>query len=116
MTESNYSFSSPPYTNNNIKSSGKNCPNRIVRFISPVPADECVVQVHQQQNNNALELIRAGRNYGGVGNGGGGLNNRAIKMKLLMRADTHKHINVIKDVVDDPKEFKCNYSQVGYLL
>lgn len=86
MTELNYS--SPPY-----KSSGKNCSNRIVRFISPVPAEECVVQV---QNNNFAD-------YKG----------RTAKMKVLMRADTHKHINVIKEEDEDPKEYKCNASQVG---
>lgn len=87
MTESN--DSSPAY-----KSSGKNTSNCIVRFISPVPADECVIQ--QVQSSNFAD-------YKG----------RAARMKVLMRADTHKHINVIKEEDEDPKEYKCNASQVG---
>ncbi|KAK7603527.1 hypothetical protein V9T40_003526 [Parthenolecanium corni] len=90
MTEMNYS--SPPY-----KSSGKNCSNRIVRFISPVPAEECVVEV---QNNYFADHSRNRSN------------NRSAKMKVLMRADTHKHINVIKEEDEDQKEYKCNASQV----
>lgn len=90
MTEMNYS--SPPY-----KSSGKNCSNRIVRFISPVPAEECVVEV---QNNYFADHSRNRSS------------NRSAKMKVLMRADTHKHINVIKEEDEDQKEYKCNASQV----
>ncbi len=87
----------PNHSSLEYKSSGKNCSNRIVRFISPVPSEECVVQV---QNNYFAEYPR------------GRSGNRAVKMKVLMRADTHKHINVIKEEDEDPKKYKCNASQV----
>ena len=105
MTDSNYS--SPSY-----KSSGKNCSNRIIRFISPVPVDECVVT--QVQNNNfaaAAEYVAAGASKGSRSSA-----NRAVTMKVLMRADTHKHINVIKEEDEDQKEYKCNASQVCKFL
>ena len=105
MTDSNYS-SPPPY-----KASGKNCSNRIIRFTSPVPVDECVVQV---QNNNFAEYAATNNNNTAKGNKS--VTNRAAKMKVLMRADTHKHINVIKEEDEDQKEYKCNASQVGVFL
>lgn len=91
MTELNYSSAA------SYKSSGKNCSNRVVRFISPVPAEECVVQVPNTANFADSYKTRT-------------------RMKVLMRADTHKHINVIKEEDEDPKEYKCNASQVCFYV
>lgn len=75
-----------------------------------MPVDECVVQV---QNNNFAEYAAASKGNKSSSSSGISSSNRAAKMKVLMRADTHKHINVIKEEDEDQKEYKCNASQVG---
>lgn len=107
MTDSDYS--TPSY-----KSSGKNCSNRIIRFISPVPANECVVQVHNNinKNNSNNRHLQPHRHRSAEYSKNRSANYNA-KMKVLMRADTHKHINVIKEEGEDQKEYKVNASQVS---
>lgn len=107
MTDSDYS--TPSY-----KSSGKNCSNRIIRFISPVPANECVVQVQTNinKNNSNNRHLQPHRHRSAEYSKNRSANHNA-KMKVLMRADTHKHINVIKEEGEDQKEYKVNASQVS---